>query len=356
VEGWGGEWVAKNRVGAPPTGGLDSVHQEQADALDDVYSNMLFVEAGQGGNIVLDLPPAHEAHALKKSLFVAINLCRRSARLEDDESERLWFQLLDQFIDPQLKLKQLDTSQYTPERQVGVLKTQMALTTFIRTIIYNMMGRVQLTSILSKLVLENGSMEIGEMRSIMHSIFDTFIYERNTLSCMAHVLSDDLCDSIFNLHHKSARALAPRLSRCAICTQGFSPSGNWRGNRILTEQGKSVTLFDCGHIYHKNCLQRGQVCPLCDSEEQKFSRRQAGPIRGDTAGVNRERGGAIKHLRADADATKDATKRYIKRLEFAERRTKPQGSRLAMLDEMSYRLPPVPPPIASGNSSAGTRL
>ena len=40
------------------------------------------------------------------------------------------------------------------------------------------MGRVHLTSILRKLVVENGSMEIGEMRSIMQSIFDTFIYER----------------------------------------------------------------------------------------------------------------------------------------------------------------------------------
>ena len=28
-----------------------------------------------------------------------------------------------------------------------------------------------------------------------------------------------------SLHAKSAKALAPRLSRCAICTQGFAPSG-----------------------------------------------------------------------------------------------------------------------------------
>jgi len=46
----------------------------------------------------------------------------------------------------------------------GVLKTQMALTTFIRTVIYNMMGRVSLSSILRKLVVDNGNMEIGEMR------------------------------------------------------------------------------------------------------------------------------------------------------------------------------------------------
>jgi len=219
----------------------------------------------------------------------------------------------------------------------------MALTTFIRTIIYNMMGRVHLTSILRKLVVENGSMEIGEMRSIMQSIFDTFIYERNTLFTMEHILSDDLYDSIRSLHAKSAKALAPRLSRCAICTQGFAPSGSWRGQRILTEQGKSVTLFDCGHIYHKNCLARAQVCPLCDSEEQKFSRRQAGPIGLEGGHGSLSRGGARPHgsghLRADADVTRDATKRYIKRLEFAERRSKQQGSRLDMLKDLERRAP-----------------
>lgn len=222
-----------------------------------------------------------------------------------------------------------------------MLKTQMALTTFIRTVIYNMMGRVSLTSILRKLVVDNGSMEIGEMRSIMQSIFDTFIYERNTLTCMSHVLFDDLYDSIRLLHGKSARALAPRLSRCAICTQGFPPSGNWRGQRILTEQGKSVVLFDCGHIYHKNCLQRGQVCPLCDSEEQKFSRRQAGPVRGmDSSTTGATPGRLQGHMRGDADVTKDIpTKRYIKRLEFAERRSKPQGSRLELLKEFGTKLP-----------------
>jgi len=93
--------------------------------------------------------------------------------------------------------------------------------------------------------------------------------------------------------------------------------------------GKSVTLFDCGHIYHKNCLQRGQVCPLCDSEEQKFSRRQAGPaIRG--PGNDQPARGHLRGRELD-DVSKDVpTKRYIKRLEFAERRNKQQGSRFRL--------------------------
>ena len=116
--------------------------------------------------------------------------------------------------------------------------------------------------------------------------------------------------------------------------QGFSPVGNWRGLKIITEAGKSVTLFDCGHLFHKNCLQRGGGCPLCDSEEQKFSRRGQ-------SGMNSNAATAVK-LRGE-DATRDATKRYIKRLEYAERRTKNKGSRLDLLREL-HASPAIAPP------------
>ena len=57
---------------------IDQVHQEQLSAMDDVYSNMLFMELGTGSDVVLELPRGTEAAELKKSVFVAINLCRRS--------------------------------------------------------------------------------------------------------------------------------------------------------------------------------------------------------------------------------------------------------------------------------------
>ena len=106
--------------------------------------------------------------------------------------------------------------------------------------------------------------------------------------------------------------------------QGFSPVGNWRGLKIISEAGKSVTLFDCGHMFHKNCLERGVGCPLCDSEEQKFSRRGQSAMHHTTA----------SKLARGEDATRDATKRYIKRLEYAERRTQNKGSRLDLLREL----------------------
>jgi len=43
-------------------------------------------------------------------------------------------------------------------------------------------------------------------------------------------------------------------------------------------------------------------------------------------------------MRGDADVMKDVpTKRYIKRLEFAERRSKPQGNRLDLLKEFDIK-------------------
>eukprot|EP00658_Telonema_sp_P-2_P068220 TRINITY_DN5715_c0_g1_i6.p1 TRINITY_DN5715_c0_g1~~TRINITY_DN5715_c0_g1_i6.p1 ORF type:complete len:173 (+),score=48.00 TRINITY_DN5715_c0_g1_i6:46-519(+) len=137
-------------------------------------------------------------------------------------------------------------------------------------------------------------------------------------------IRDSLYDAVRTHKGKSSRALAPRISRCAICTQGFSPVTNWRGLKIITEAGKSVTLFDCGHLFHKNCLQRGGGCPLCDSEEQKFSRRGQSVMNSSSGKLTRVE-----------DATRDATKRYIKRLEYGERRAKNEfGSRLDLLREL----------------------
>ena len=169
--------------------------------MDDVYSNMLFMDSGTGSDVVLELPRGTEAAELKKSVFVAINLCRRSAmaRYDDPENEILWFRLLDQFIAPMLVLKkQPDTEMESRDEayQTGIGQTQAALTTFIRTILYNMMGQVPLPSILRKLVIENGNLEFGELRSMITSIFDAFIYEQNTLSCMSHVLSHDLYNAV----------------------------------------------------------------------------------------------------------------------------------------------------------------
>ena len=118
------------------------------------------------------------------------------ARYDDPENERLWFRLLDQFITPMLALKKLELPLRDDDYRNGIGQTLAALTTFIRTILYNMMGQVPLPSILRKLVIDNGSLEFGELRSMISSIFDAFIYEQNTLSCMSHVLSHDLYNAV----------------------------------------------------------------------------------------------------------------------------------------------------------------
>lgn len=54
------------------------------------------------------LSNCEEAISLKELISSATSLCQRYSKIQDEESERLWFSLLDKFVQLQSQMKQFD--------------------------------------------------------------------------------------------------------------------------------------------------------------------------------------------------------------------------------------------------------
>ncbi|XP_021314780.1 uncharacterized protein LOC8055060 isoform X2 [Sorghum bicolor] len=155
-------------------------------------------------DIVLEMS---EAHPVLDALHASIGLCQRnSQRLDPEESQSLWFQLLDSFSEPLKKLYGIkDVSgkgarSNWSEAQMEHLKEkglsqQMRISTkqkclnvlrkvfsqCVGEIIEAMAGYIPLPAIMAKLLSDNGSQEFGDFKLVIHRMLSMYLYEKRIL-------------------------------------------------------------------------------------------------------------------------------------------------------------------------------
>lgn len=236
-----------------------------------------------------DTAPEHFIAILSKKevtdileiLRTCIGLCQRnSPRLEPDEAESLWFQLLDSFCEPLMDSHDHSIIRYKEEdciqegerackiqwkvskshRNAHILRKLLSV--FIKEIVEGMIGYVYLPRIILKLLSDNETQEFGDFKPTILGMLGTYDFERRILDTAKSLIEDDTFSSLSLLKRGASHGFAPRNLLCCICncplTKDFSAS--------------SIQIFSCGHAMHLQCEPqeseasfRGNStgCPIC---------------------------------------------------------------------------------------------
>ncbi|KAM3381432.1 hypothetical protein P3S68_007005 [Capsicum galapagoense] len=213
-----------------------------------------------------DTAPEHFKAILRKKeiLRTCIGLCQRnSPRLDPDEAESLWFQLLDSFCEPLVDSHDHSIIRYKDEERAQegepACKTQWKVSKSHRNahILRKLIPRIIL-----KLLLDNEMQEFGDFKPNILGMLGTYDFERPILDTAKSLIEDDTYSSLSLLKRGASHGFAPRSLLCCICncplTEDFSAS--------------SIQIFSCGHATHLQCEpQESEAsfkgnsagCPIC---------------------------------------------------------------------------------------------
>ncbi|XP_037445372.1 uncharacterized protein LOC119314796 isoform X2 [Triticum dicoccoides] len=155
-------------------------------------------------DIVLNMS---EARPVLDVLRSSIGLCQRnSQRLDPEESQLHWFQLVDSFSDPLKKLygskvvngkgcwsvggettnghptgKGFSQKMVNSAYQRCLNTLRRVFSQFVGEIIEAMSGYIPLPAIMAKLLSDNGSQEFGDFKLVIHRMLSMYLYEKRIL-------------------------------------------------------------------------------------------------------------------------------------------------------------------------------
>ncbi|XP_031251024.1 vacuolar protein sorting-associated protein 8 homolog [Pistacia vera] len=156
-----------------------------------------------------------EVNDVRNILHACTGLCQRNTpRLNPEESETLWFKLLDSFCRPLMgdertsegenDSKMLEDPLCLQEgEEACIIKWRISkshrgayilrklFSQFIKEIVEGMIGYVHLPTIMSKLLSDNGSQEFGDFKLTILGMLGTYSFERRILDTAKSLIEDD---------------------------------------------------------------------------------------------------------------------------------------------------------------------
>ncbi|KAJ0479069.1 putative transcription factor WD40-like family [Helianthus annuus] len=197
-----------------------------------------------------------------------VGLCQRnSSRLDPNESEALWFQLLDKFCEPltdpcaskmdseQNSSGSLKTTWKIRGSDKGALMLRKLFSIFIKEIVEGMIGYVRLPTVMMKLLSDNGSQEFGDFKPTILGMLGTYDFERRILDTARSLIEDDTYYTMTLLKRGASHGHGPQSLVCFIC------------NCLVTKDSPSTTgirVYSCGHASHLHCDPASHTgCPIC---------------------------------------------------------------------------------------------
>ncbi|PON75529.1 Guanine nucleotide-binding protein, beta subunit [Parasponia andersonii] len=230
-----------------------------------------------------------EVKEIESILHACIGLCQRNTpRLNPEESEILWFRLLDSFCEPlmgsfgdsnlseggnpnRILAESPDPKDFEessiirwriPRSLKGAHILRKLFSQFIKEIVEGMIGYVRLPTIMSKLLSDNGSQEFGDFKLTILGMLGTYGFERRILDTAKSLIEDDTFYTMSLLKKGASHGYAPRSQICCICN----------GLLAKNPSSSSIRVFNCGHATHLQCelLEKGASsvgsssgCPVC---------------------------------------------------------------------------------------------
>uniref|UniRef100_A0A803M377 RING-type domain-containing protein n=1 Tax=Chenopodium quinoa TaxID=63459 RepID=A0A803M377_CHEQI len=297
---------------------------------------------------------------IKKVLHSCIGLCQRnSPRLNPEESESLWFHVLDSFCRPllisqgnsengivtqssnfkdDLEANSVSWTIYRTQKCAPVLKR--IFSEFVKEIVEGMIGYVRLPSIMAKLLSDNGSQEFGDFKLTILGMLGTYSFERRILDTAKCLIEDDTFYTMSLLKKGASKGYAPRSLQCCICNCSFKSSSNF-----------GIRVFNCGHATHIQCdVQENATssqsssggCPICVHKKKirkaKGKMAELGLVSASPSTSRRAQSTSILHPH-ELDVFENSTGPQTSRFEILNRLQKNQ--RLVTYDTMpQLRLAP----------------
>ncbi|XP_065623829.1 uncharacterized protein LOC136061431 [Quercus suber] len=277
--------------------GLDSKFVELDTAVGNVVSDVALSSAADTKHLrtVLNMKEVNE---IRNILNACIGLCQRNTpRLNPEESETLWFRLLDSFCEPLMDsygdemvsrgenhVQLLTESSISHEDKAckvnwriskshrGAHILRKLFSHFIKEIVEGMIGYVRLPTIMSKLLSDNGSQEFGDFKLTILGMLGIYGFERRILDTAKSLIEDDTFYTMSLLKKGASHAYAPRSPTCCICNCLFSKNSS----------SFSIRVFNCGHATHLQCevpeneaSSRGASsgCPVCMPKKKSHKSR-----------------------------------------------------------------------------------
>ncbi|XP_062224241.1 uncharacterized protein LOC133922777 [Phragmites australis] len=302
-------------------------------------------------DIVLEMS---EAYPVLDALHASIGLCQRnSQRLDPEESQSIWFKLLDSFSEPLKKLygnkdiiekcagsKGSEKPKEHPKRkglsqQVRILAKQRCLTAlrkvfsqFVGEIIEAMAGYIPLPAIMAKLLTDNGSQEFGDFKLVIHRMLSMYLYERRILETAKSVIEDDSFYTLSLLKRGVCHGFAPQTFVCCICNCSLSKE----------DANSAIRVFNCGHATHLHCeseqsrlsnRESKDGCPICLSTNNTQARNKS-PIsengQVNYSGAENEVSHGIHHIHEADHAERSHGLQHMSRYEILNNLQKAQRS------------------------------
>lgn len=254
-------------------------------AVENISSNIMssnITEVEQLNNVL----QVNEVIYVHDVLQASIGLCQRNTqRLDPEESESLWFQLLDSFSEP---LKRFYGKKEASERQghvgsvpeisdMGHKKCASILrrvfSQFVGEIIEGMAGFMPLPVIMGKLLSDNGNQEFGDFKFTILKMLGTYGYERRILDTAKSLIEDDTFYTLSLLKKGASHAYAPQDWSCCICGCSLTKDSSSMGIRV----------FNCGHSTHLHCESENEShngelsvgCPICLPKKNRHARSKS---------------------------------------------------------------------------------
>ncbi|KAK4578132.1 hypothetical protein RGQ29_028320 [Quercus rubra] len=212
--------------------GLDSKFVELDTAVGNVVSDVALSSAADTKHLrtVLNMKEVNE---IRNILNACIGLCQRNTpRLNPEESETLWFRLLDSFCEPLIysygdervsrgenHVPLLTESSVSHEDEACIVNWRISkshrgahilrklFSQFIKEIVEGMIGYVRLPTIMSKLLSDNGSQEFGDFKLTILGMLGIYGFERRILFEILTNLQKD--QRLVQIEHMPQLRLAP---------------------------------------------------------------------------------------------------------------------------------------------------
>ncbi|OQS02659.1 vacuolar protein sorting-associated protein 8 [Thraustotheca clavata] len=271
-----------------------------------------------------------EGKEVMKTLDVAIAMCQRnSARHHDDQSEKLWFTLLDMCLKVQnlaKKSMQSKTKSRTSTRGAQTV-FQVAVNELIRIILERMSSCVSLQAILFKITNEHGKDEFGDFRPTIFGMLDTYNYEHNIYQTANALIRTDLHDQVMVLRRAQAKCIASASVTCHYCKVVLSkpPFGmgqHYNSKEKWNRHTSSVSVKATGQLFHDSCAKMWEQ--ELDKKEDHARKAGGAHTRTSTGSQDNEGEAGDDENQSSSRSLKrqGSTRRYLSRLKRVRDTTK----------------------------------
>jgi len=177
-------------------------------------------EVGRTTEAAVRAEDAQTRAAADAALQAAVALCQRnSSRVNDPETEALWFQLLDHVLKPLVDGK---GGNYATQHDMLMRRTEM--------IMARMMGFIPMRAILDKIMADYSRCALRDLRSALVAILGSYNYEASILSSALQIVDHDVFESGAQRLTLAARAVKPRHVTFSAGPASSAPSTDARSS------------------------------------------------------------------------------------------------------------------------------